>query len=694
MTSAVHQPSGLNREVVDESFPSDPTQHSGPRARPQSPTSLVGATMLSPYDWHDGSSIISVDPNEERMLSTSFITGLLSSPPSANTSSVSHVPRPPYQADTSSLVSEMFYPPPSRYQKPGVGSGRIPTDSYPSAPPSEEPGSHFNGESDSIASYNGYVQHESSSTRKVSVVGVAQATLRRVPSATSVPESIHHRSQDTYRSTSPLNPHPLAAFSTDGARPIGVQPADVQPLVGTFQPMTSTTPLISSAKLSAKRQRRISNLSTRTVKSHVSSLISSAGQRSARAARAMMEWMQIKPLPPVPTIPDTSLFQEQERRRLEDPVPLPILVERAGRLNAMLDSGHLPDDKFSKLASEKVVPSLAYASGLGVTSDSRTFHSRTFSNRREPENPYGTTKANPKSFFKRPMNRNKVKLFVGIFIFVLLVIIGIIVGVTVGHKRSHSPSCPSNLTGNACNLGELLARVVTRFAHCPSQDSTCVCVSTNSTQCKVLAQSLVSLIPIVNNQFNANFTPASVANAMSSSQVTSLSSDCAAQAQVVDVSPALNPQTAPNRTTWAQSALLWSFVLSQNTSSVASLRSFATKANWKGLPEDGPVTDQSSKFSTTQLGYVFDFAAQTISEPPVSFISDGQPSSSQLAEVSSTARTSLDRMYTFASGTYLIDACKNLYLSALLTIPCNSIIYNSLYGNGKLLAIYSPTRSK
>ena len=143
---------------------------------------------------------------------------------------------------------------------------------------------------------------------------------------------------------------------------------------------------------------------------------------------------------------------------------------------------------------------------------------------------------------------------------------------------------------------------------------------------------------------------------MSSSQVSGLSSDCAAQAQLVDVSPALDPQTVPNRTAWAQSALLWSFVLSQNTSSVGSLRGFITKADWGSLSGDGPLGGQTSNFATTQLGHVFDFAGQTIFEPPVSFVSDGQPSSSQLAEVSSIAHTSLDRMYTFASGTHLIDA--------------------------------------
>lgn len=43
---------------------------------------------------------------------------------------------------------------------------------------------------------------------------------------------------------------------------------------------------------------------------------------------------------------------------------------------------------------------------------------------------------------------------------------------------------------------------------------------------------------------------------------------------------------------------------------------------------------------------------------------------------------------------YVFDCCTTLCLMALLTPPFNSIIYNSVNGYGKLLAIYSPTRSK
>ena len=142
---------------------------------------------------------------------------------------------------------------------------------------------------------------------------------------------------------------------------------------------------------------------------------------------------------------------------------------------------------------------------------------------------------------------------------------------------------------------------------------------------------------------------------MSTSGVSALEDDCAAQARVVDVSPALDSQNMPNRTGWAQGALLWTFVLSQNTSSVGQLRNFILNAQWKSLTGDGPATGFSSEFSTTQLGYTFDFAAQTISEPSVEFVTDGQPSDAQLEEVDYTAHAALDRMYSFASGACFVE---------------------------------------
>ncbi|KAI0307711.1 hypothetical protein B0F90DRAFT_1676445 [Multifurca ochricompacta] len=658
-------PSAVIRKINDDSFPSDRTtehlQHSDPQARSPTPTSILGAGKLSPYDWHEGSSIISMDPAEERMLSTSFITGLLSSTASTKARGDAVVPRGPrplHHTDLGSFVSDMSYPPSSRYHEPVIGSTRFPPSSYPSTFPGERLDSRVNGENDTIISYDGYadiVQHGSTLTRKVSVVGMAPATLRRVSSTSSVPESLHPRSQATYN---------------------GTRPTDIQPLVNSPPPLTPATPLSSefggSSKLSAKRQRRVSAHSSKTVRSHVSSLISSAGQRTARVARATMEWMRIKPLPPVPTIPNISLYHEQEHRRIEGAVPLPELVERADRLTAMLDSGHLPHDSigsFSKLGLEKDPPFEAHASGLKLSSRGRRRQSIAISGESELADLGSPLKS--QTLFKRPLSRNgKIRLFVTASVLALLVLIAIVVGVTVGHKHTHGSSCPTNRTGDTCSL-----------------DSTCVCISSDTSQCNPLAQSLINLIPVVNGQFNVNFTPAAVANAMSSSQSLALSSDCAAQARVVDVSPALDSQSVPNRTEWAQSALLWSFVLSQNTSSVGKLRDFITTANWKHLSGDGPVTGESSGFSTTQLGYTFDFAAQTISEPGISFISDGQPSRSQLAEVSSTARTTLDRMYTFASASSTLrsTAMAHYWQSVLRQDPNNFHSFVSLLISSPIL---------
>lgn len=587
------------------------------QAGSQSPTSLVMAGKLSPYDWHEGSSIISLDPAEERMLSTSIITELLSSnspdkTPSPHDGSRRGLHLPPSQAVASNPISDISYPPPLHHNEP------------------------IYGEIDTTVLYS-YEEHPNSVrsahglASKVSVVGMAPATLRHVASESGMSDP---RSQVTYGSTAPLNRHMPSAFSSAMDR---MQSSYVQPSMGTFQRLTPerpVSPAFTSSKGSAKPQRRVSAQSSRSVKSHVSSLISAVGHRTVRAARATMGWMQIKPLPPIPTNAHTSIYQEQEHRRMEGAVPLPQLAERADRLAAMLDSGRLPHDDVtrptSRLISDKDSPA--------------------YSDKYQSEGRHSPRRS--KSFLKRPMSRSgKIKLFTGASVLALLVLVGIIVGVEVGRGHKHSPSCSVNRTGNTCSLGEWCAPLVCKLIGLPSNvDSTCVCTSSTG-QCNPLAQSLVTLIPIVNNNFGANFTPGAVAGAMSSA----LSNDCAAQARVVEVSPALNSQTVPNRTEWAQGALLWSFVLSQNTSAVGQLRNFVSKAHWQSLPGDGPVSGFSSKFSATQLGYVFDFAGQNISEPNVSFVTDGQPSDAQLAEVDNTAHVVLDRMYSFASGAYFAE---------------------------------------
>jgi hypothetical protein len=154
----------------------------------------------------------------------------------------------------------------------------------------------------------------------------------------------------------------------------------------------------------------------------------------------------------------------------------------------------------------------------------------------------------------------------------------------------------------------------------------------------------------VNTFFGSNFSSSDVALALWQAQGAPLNNDCSAQALLVDVAPVLSPTSAPNRTAWAQAALLWSAVQSQNTTQVAALRKAVAGAPWTTLGGDGPVAGAAAAFRTTQLGYAFDFAAQTVAEPPQTFAAAGQASSTQMGRLGNEAQSALDRMYTYAIG--------------------------------------------
>jgi hypothetical protein len=158
-----------------------------------------------------------------------------------------------------------------------------------------------------------------------------------------------------------------------------------------------------------------------------------------------------------------------------------------------------------------------------------------------------------------------------------------------------------------------------------------------------------------------NLTSASLSTAIWVAQGAPVENNCVPQALLVDVSEAINPQTLPNRTLWAQSAILWNLVQSQDISSVNMMRTFIINAPWGRLAgTDGIVLDDLNKFNLSVSGFTFDFAAQTVSQPNITFISDGQPSSAQISQVDSTTQNVLDRMYSYALGTILILSLRDL----------------------------------
>lgn len=212
----------------------------------------------------------------------------------------------------------------------------------------------------------------------------------------------------------------------------------------------------------------------------------------------------------------------------------------------------------------------------------------------------------------------------------------------------------------------------------PVLDSTCVCTSTLPGQCDALAQNLISLIPTLNELFSANYTPNTLSDAVWEAQGAPPNNQCAFQALLVDVAPALDATTAPNRTAWAQTAMLWNLVQSQDTAAVLAMQNFIVSAPWDNLGQtDGPVNNTSNQFTVSSLGFTYNLAAQIVTELSVTFASNGNPSSAQLAQVGSIPSSTLDRMYSFALGEFDFGTYWCLYIN-----EPRSVFHTATTGSG------------
>lgn len=157
----------------------------------------------------------------------------------------------------------------------------------------------------------------------------------------------------------------------------------------------------------------------------------------------------------------------------------------------------------------------------------------------------------------------------------------------------------------------------------------------------------------MNSAFNANYTPATAYSSFWLMEGGSQGSNCATQATVLDVGKTLNQVNFPNRTEWAQTALLWNALQTQDLVASLQLQNFIQSLPWNSLgSQDGPINNvDSASFSITVSGYIFNFASQTVTQPSGTFETLGQPSDAQIQRVSQTALDALNRMYTYAQGT-------------------------------------------
>jgi len=465
-------------------------------------------------EWHEGSSKIIVGRAEERMLSTSFITGLLSSTEDIISSnehlhaSTSRNYPPSYTTnDDMSDISELTYPPP-----PGP-IRRAPSEADlldVSSPPrlhhhlnhsqsSEAPQSFLtldadghsfagsNGTFDENEPYGGSVIRTASTTRKLgargaSVVGFMPATLRRVSLTPSGPSSAAATTNSHlgkgHESISSV-PSPDDEIN---AQRLTIPDFHAGPSSMLYSPARRSSMGVRNSDLrgpSAQPKVRQSIQSTKTTKSFVSSFIhrfstfpSTASRDSRSVKDAVIGWFRLKPLPPLPVHPDISIAVEAEHRKVEDGLPLPDLVNRAGVLHSMLEKGHHPHNSFiSTLTLSKgrhdIDQGVPIASapwqkesnegrgGTGAEVNITGFLSRA------RKGDLGITareqwSAIPDSPKRKHMPLTKKQRMIAIVCIAAVILILMLgIGLGMGLAKKHKlPDCPGNFTGNACDLGE------------------------------------------------------------------------------------------------------------------------------------------------------------------------------------------------------------------------------------------------
>ena len=588
--------------------------------------SVPGSSRTPSTNDLDGTSFADIDAIEERLLPTSFITALLQE----------NKARRGLMHDAMSGISDMTYPPlldssntdNTRY--PCHSSGK-PFGSH--TPPSasthiHKPFSRISGDSETLHSDQGYAP-------MIRTASVSRRVLVQGASVVGVGAAILHNVSGTKRISSSLNAgNPLSTdkFFYPSTHEGGDDPSDdpktfdyfYSPSVGTQRALFHSEPVEPTSLLS-----RIPGLPLR-------------------------RWKKEKPLPPVPDFSHTLPTMEHAHRRHEEAASLAELINRAGVLRDLLAKGQYPHhsiasyDVFSEvsLTSDSVqgtgevkseIVSMAAASHLPSSHMVQVL----------------STKHQPTATFTST-TRKKKRLYLLIFLVLIIVFVAVGAGVGVSvesRKKQHLPACLGNFTGVACNLGNhvLPSSLITLIN---ILDATCVC--TSSVTCNGLAKVVVDLMPIVNQNFATNISLTSAYNSLWIMQGSPTTSNCASQALLADIGNANNEHLYPNRTQWAETALLWNAIQTQDMGAAGKLQQFVQKISWTSLgTTDGPVStvaDSDQRFSTTVAGFTFNFASETVTQPSASFVTLGQPTNAQISRVSSKAQTTLDRMYAFAQG--------------------------------------------
>jgi hypothetical protein len=609
--------SSLHAASRGRSFKTNSTSFYAPHAKDNVP----GSSQTPSANESDGTSIIDVDTlaTEGRILPTSFIAAL---------SQENKVQRK-IERDTMSGIPEMTYPPLlDQFDTDNAlyacnPSGRPLTSHIP--PPASiqarKPFNRISSDSETLH-FQGHtpIIRTASVSRGVfspgaSVVGIAPATLCNVSGTKRCSSSVDGLSIDKslHRST--------------------YEPADDLSDSKTFD---SLSPFLSTQRV----------LHGKPAEPHFKDTVVDPAPTSllSRISRMSLRRKKVEPLPAVPEFPLTMGYAH---RRHEESAPLPELISRAVALRDLLGKGQNVHHSDALSARPSAPLSVRGTGGLKPETISIAAASHLSSSHTIP-----SAKHQPAATDASASRKKKRMYFLVFFILIVaLAAIGAGVGVSVAsRKKQPLPACAGNFTGVACNLGnDFLSSSLIALINIP--DATCVC--TSSAGCNGLAQAVVDLIPMINQNFATNISLTSAYNSLWIMQGSPTTSNCASQALLADIGDGNNENLYPNHTQWAQTALLWNAIQTEDVDAAGQLQQFVQKIPWTSLGTDGPVStvvDSEQGFSTTVAGFIFNFASQTVTPPSASFVTLGQPTNAQISRVSSQTQSTLDRMYAFAQG--------------------------------------------
>ena len=609
--------SGLHTAGRGRSFKPNSTSFYAPHAMDNVPGSSQTPSS-------DGTSTIDVDTTDERVLPTSSNAAL----------SQENKAQRKIERDIMSGVSEMTNPPlleqldidNALYACNSSGRPLTSLTPPPASMQAPKPFNHISGDSETLH-FQGHtpIIRTASVSRGVflpgaSVVGIAPATLCNVSGTKRCSSSVDGVSIDK------------------SLRRSTYEPADDLSDSKTFD---SLSPFLSTTGTQGALRDKPAEPHAKdaVVDSAPTSLLSRLSGMSLRSLK------KVKPLPAVPEFPHTM---EYAHRRYEESASLPELISRAAALQDLLGKGQNPHHSDVLSARSSAPRSVQGTGGLKSETMSMAAASHLSLSHTIPSAKLQTTATDTSA------SRRKKRIYFLIFfvLIVALAAIGAGVGVSIeSRKKQNLPACAGNFTGVACNLGnDFLPSPL--IALIDILDATCVC--TSSTNCNGLAQAVVDLIPMVNQNFATNISLTSAYNSLWTMQGSPTTGNCASQALLADIGNVNDENLYPNHTQWAHTALLWNAIQTEDVDAAGQLQQFAQKIPWTSLgTTDGPVStvaDTEHGFSTTVAGYIFNFASQTVTPPSASFVTLGQPTNAQISRVSSQTQSTLDRMYAFAQG--------------------------------------------